>query len=283
VVLRVDGGFKTGRDVVIAALMGAEEFGFGTAAMIAEGCVMDRECHTNRCPVGIATQDEKRIKRFRGAVESVVNYFKLVAEDVRHILAEMGYRSLDEIIGRYDLLEEDTELKEKFPFAKNLDLSYILKNPVVHLDREDYPYTPVESPLNDRILEDVLPHLEKGEKFFAEYEIKNTDRSVGVPLSYHIVKRFGNEGLPKNLIHLRFKGIAGQSFGAFLPPGVTLEVVGEANDYVGKGLGGGTIILRFPEEFKGEPHENVIAGNTLLYGATGGCLFASGVLGRGLP
>ena len=280
VVLRVDGGFKTGRDVVIAALMGAEEFGFGTAAMIAEGCVMDRECHTNRCPVGIATQDEKRIKRFRGAVESVVNYFKLVAEDVRHILAEMGYRSLDEIIGRYDLLEEDTELKEKFPFAKNLDLSYILKNPVVHLDREDYPYTPVESPLNDRILEDVLPHLEKGEKFFAEYEIKNTDRSVGVSLSYHIVKRFGNEGLPKNLIHLRFKGIAGQSFGAFLPPGVTLEVVGEANDYVGKGLGGGTIILRFPEEFKGEPHENVIAGNTLLYGATGGCLFASGVVGE---
>jgi len=280
VVLRVDGGFKTGRDVVIAALMGAEEFGFGTAAMIAEGCVMDRDCHTNRCPVGIATQDERRIKRFRGAVESVVNYFKLVAEDVRHILAEMGYRSLDEIIGRYDLLEEDRELKERYPFAKNLDLSYILVNPTTRLDRDVYPYTPVESPLNDRILKEVLPYIEKGEKFFAEYEVKNTDRSVGVPLAYHIVKRFGSEGLPPNFIHLRFKGIAGQSFGAFLPPGVTVEVVGGANDYVGKGLGGGTIVLRFPEEFKGEPNENVIAGNTLLYGATGGYLFASGVVGE---
>ncbi len=278
--LRVDGGFKVGRDVVIAALMGAEEFGFGTAAMIAEGCVMDRDCHTNRCPVGIATQDESRIKRFRGAVETVVNYFRLVAEDVRRILAQMGYRSLDEIIGRYDLLEENEELKERFPLARNLNLRAIVDNPIYRLKRRELPYNPVKSELNERIVKDVLPYLKRGERVFREYEIRNTDRSVGVSLSYHIVNLFGKEGLPENLVHLRFYGVAGQSFGAFVPSGVLLEVVGEANDYVGKGLGGGTIVLRFPEEFKGAPTENVIAGNTLLYGATGGALFASGVVGE---
>lgn len=280
VALRVDGGFKVGRDVVIAALMGAEEFGFGTAAMIAEGCVMDRDCHTNRCPVGIATQDENRIKRFRGAVETVVNYFKLVAEDVRRILAQMGYRSLEEIIGRYDLLEENREVLDKFPLARKLALSSIVKNPVYRLNRVELPYNPVESKLNEQIVKDVLPHLKKGEKFFKEYPIKNTDRSVGVSLAYHIVNLFGKDGLPENLVHLKFRGVAGQSFGAFLPSGVLLEVVGEANDYVGKGLGGGTIVLKFPEEFKGKPTENVIAGNTILYGATGGALFASGVVGE---
>ncbi|GAB6075606.1 glutamate synthase large subunit [Desulfurobacterium crinifex] len=280
VALRVDGGFKIGRDVVIAALMGAEEFGFGTAAMIAEGCVMDRDCHTNRCPVGIATQDENRIKRFRGAVETVVNYFRLVAEDIRHILAKMGYRSLEEIIGRYDLLEENEEVKSKFKLARNLDLSFITNNPVYRIERKDYPYNPVESKLNEKIVKDVLPYLERGEKVFKEYEIKNTDRSVGVSLSYHIVKLFGKEGAPSSLVHLKFHGVAGQSFGAFLPSGVTLELVGETNDYVGKGLGGGTIVLRFPEEFKGETTENVIAGNTILYGATGGVLFASGIVGE---
>ncbi|RUM89248.1 MAG: glutamate synthase large subunit, partial [Thermovibrio sp.] len=157
--LRVDGGFKVGRDVVIAALMGAEEFGFGTAAMIAEGCVMDRDCHTNRCPVGIATQDESRIKRFRGAVETVVNYFRLVAEDVRRILAQMGYRSLDEIIGRYDLLEENEELKERFPLARNLNLRAIVDNPIYRLKRRELPYNPVKSELNERIVKDVLPYL----------------------------------------------------------------------------------------------------------------------------
>jgi glutamate synthase (NADPH/NADH) large chain len=280
VALRVDGGFKVGRDVVIAALMGAEEFGFGTAAMIAEGCVMDRDCHTNRCPVGIATQDERRIKKFRGAVETVVNYFRLVAEDVRRILASMGYRSLDEIIGRVDLLKENEELKSKFPLAKKLDLSYLTKTPVYKLKRKELPYNPVSSPLNERIVKDVLPYLEKGEKVFREYPIKNTDRSVGVSLAYHVVKLYGTEGLPTNLVHLRFRGTAGQSFGAFLPSGVLLEVVGEANDYVAKGLGGGGVVLRFPEEFNGDPTENVIAGNTILYGATGGALFAAGVVGE---
>ncbi|MEO2082668.1 MAG: glutamate synthase-related protein, partial [Desulfurobacteriaceae bacterium] len=280
VTLRVDGGFKVGRDVVIAALMGAEEFGFGTAAMIAEGCIMDRDCHTNRCPVGIATQDERRIEKFRGAVETVVNYFKLVAEDVRRILAQMGYRSLDEIIGRYDLLRENEDLKNRFPLAKGLNLKKLLNVPVHKLKRKEPPYNPISSPLNERIVKDVLPYIKEGEKVFREYEIRNTDRSIGTSLAYHIAELFGNEGLPTNLVHLKFRGVAGQSFGAFLPSGVTAEVIGEANDYVGKGLGGGTIVLRFPDEFKGNPTENVIAGNTLLYGATGGALFASGVVGE---
>ncbi len=280
VALRVDGGFKIGRDVVISALMGAEEFGFGTAAMIAEGCIMDRDCHTNRCPVGIATQDEKRIKKFRGAVETVVNYFKLVAEDVRRILAQMGYRSLDEIIGRVDLLKENRELKDKFPLARKLNLKRLTQIPVYRLKRRELPYNPISSPLNEKIVNDVLPYIKKGEKVKKEYQIRNTDRSVGVALSYHIIDLFGNEGLPTNLVHLKFRGVAGQSFGAFLPSGVTLELIGEANDYVAKGLGGGTVILRFPEEFKGEPTENVIAGNTILYGATGGALFAGGVVGE---
>ncbi|RUM43335.1 MAG: glutamate synthase large subunit, partial [Desulfurobacterium sp.] len=189
-------------------------------------------------------------------------------------------RSLEEIIGRYDLLEENEEVKSKFKLARNLDLSFITNNPVYRIERRDYPYNPVESKLNEKIVKEVLPYLERGEKVFKEYEIKNTDRSVGVSLSYHIVKLFGKEGAPSNLAHLQFRGVAGQSFGAFLPSGVTLELVGEANDYVGKGLGGGTIILKFPEEFKGNPHENVIAGNTILYGATGGVLFASGVVGE---
>ncbi len=280
VALRVDGGFKVGRDVVIAALLGAEEFGFGTAAMIAEGCVMDRDCHTNRCPVGIATQDKNRIEKFRGAVETVVNYFKLVAEDIRRILAQMGYRSLEEIVGRVDLLKVNKELKEKYPLARKLKVENVLKIPVFNLNRKELPYTPVSSPLNDRIVKEVLPHLKKGERFEKEYQIKNTDRSVGAPLGYYITELFGNEGLPMNLVKLKFRGVAGQSFGAFLPSGVLLELTGEANDYVGKGLGGGTIILRFPKEFKGEPTKNVIAGNTLLYGATAGALFAAGVVGE---
>lgn len=192
----------------------------------------------------------------------------------------MGYRSLDEIIGRTDLLAENTELKERYPLARKLNLSFITGVPAYRLKRKELPYNPVVSKLNEQIVKDVLPHLKKGERVFKEYPIKNTDRSVGVSLAYHIVKLFGNEGLPTNLVHLRFKGVAGQSFGAFLPSGVLLEVVGEANDYVAKGLGGGIVVLHFPEEFRGNPTENVIAGNTILYGATGGALFASGVVGE---
>ena len=278
VVLRVDGGFKIGRDIIIAAILGAEEFGFGTAAMIAEGCIMDRDCHTNKCPVGIATQDEKRIKKFRGAVETVANYFRLVAEDVRRLLAQLGYRSLDEIIGKTNLLKVDEEKLKKFSNAANLDLSFITSVPPYKLKRNSYPYTPIQSTLNDKITKDVLPLLKKKEKFSATYEIKNTDRSVGTLLSYYAVKE--SITTEKPLIILNFKGTAGQSFGAFLPKGIMLKLEGIANDYVAKGLAGGMVVLKFPEDFKGNPSENVIAGNTILYGATGGSFYAAGVVGE---
>ncbi len=278
VTLRVDGGFKVGRDVIVAALLGAEEFGFGTAAMIAEGCVMDRDCHTNRCPVGIATQDERLIKRFRGAVETVVNYFRLVAEDVRRLLAEMGYRSLEEIVGKAYLLKPNQERLKQFPFASNLDFGFLLNIP--EGKTSSLPYTPVVSELNERIAADAIFHIKRGEKVELEYEVKNTDRSVGTLLAYRVQEFFGKEGLPSNLVSIKLKGVAGQSLGAFLPSGVLIQVEGLANDYVGKGLGGGTIVLKFPDDFKGQPHENVIAGNTILYGATGGALFAAGVVGE---
>ncbi len=278
VTLRVDGGFKVGRDVIVAALLGAEEFGFGTAAMIAEGCIMDRDCHTNRCPVGIATQDQRLTKRFRGAVETVVNYFRLVAEDVRRLLAEMGYKSLNEIIGKSYLLKPDSEKLRKFPLSSKLNFDFLLSIPEGRTSLS--PYTPITSELNEKIVADAIPYIKKGERVKLEYEVNNTDRSVGTLLAYRIVEIYGSEGLPSNLITVKLKGVAGQSLGAFLPSGVTIEVEGLANDYVGKGLGGGTVILKFPKGFKGQPHENVIAGNTILYGATGGALFAAGMVGE---
>ncbi|WP_457569283.1 glutamate synthase large subunit [Desulfurobacterium sp.] len=278
VVLRVDGGIKTGRDVIIAALLGAEEFGIGTAVMIAEGCVMDRECHTNRCPVGIATQDEALRKRFKGKVEAVINYFRFIAEDVRRFLAEMGYKSLKEITGKSDILKPDTEKIKKFTKASELDLDYILK-PSIPFERRSYPYNAVESPLNDRIVQDAEPYIEHGEPFTGRYIIKNTDRGIGIPLSNLLIRKFGKD-IPKSIVKLYFEGTAGQSFGAFLSTGINLFLKGVANDYVGKGLGGGLIVITFPENFKGNPSENVIAGNTLLYGATGGALFAAGRVGE---
>ena len=278
VILRVDGGIKCGRDVIVAALLGAEEFGIGTAAMIAEGCVMDRECHTNRCPVGIATQDEEKIRRFKGKVENVINYFKLLAEDIRKHLAQLGYKSLKEITGKSEFLKADVEKIEKYSKASALDFTYIT-SPSLPFIRIKEPYNPVSSPLNDRIVEDARPFIENGEPFRKTYIIKNIDRGIGIPLSYLINRHFGTNA-PKDLIKITFKGTAGQSFGAFLTNGISLYLNGVANDYVGKGMGGGLIVLNFPENFKGKHHENVIAGNTLLYGATGGMLFASGKVGE---
>ncbi|SNR60075.1 glutamate synthase large subunit [Desulfurobacterium atlanticum] len=278
VTLRVDGGIKCGRDIIIAALLGAEEFGIGTAAMIAEGCVMDRECHTNRCPVGIATQDEERIKRFKGKVESVINYFKLLAEDVRRHLARLGYKNLKEITGKSELLKPDMEKLKKHSKASSVDFGYIT-SPSLPFIRVKEPYNPISSPLNERIVEDAKPFIENGEPFRKTYLIKNVDRGVGIPLAYIVNKHFGSNA-PKDLIKLTFKGTAGQSFGAFLTNGISLYLKGIANDYVGKGMGGGLIVLNFADNFKGKHYENVIAGNTLLYGATGGMLFASGKVGE---
>ena len=280
--LRVDGGIKNGRDIIMGALLGAEEFGFGTALMIAEGCVMARQCHLNTCPVGITTQDKRLRERFKGTPEHVIRYLEYVATEVRQYLADMGYRSLDEIIGRVDLL------KPKIPTdhfkAKFVDVSHILKTP----DTENKKAIKSVQERNDppgvcfdqEILKDALPAIEKDENFSGFYVIRNTYRTVGARVAHEIAKRYGDKGLRNGKIELNFRGTAGQSFGAFCVKGLTLALTGQANDYVGKGMNGGMIIIKPPKEFKGKSHENVIAGNTLLYGATGGQVFISGIVGE---
>ena len=276
--VRVDGGLRTGKDVIIAALLGAEEFGFGTAAMIAEGCVMARMCHLNTCPTGVATQDPKYRAKFKGKVEDVMAYFRAVAREVREILAEMGFRSLDEIIGRTDLIE--VVRYEEYPGSKRMKVEDLLsaypkdKPRRCMVERNDNPAPNI----NDKILEDVLPYIERGEPFEKEYEIRNVHRTVPTKINYYIAVKYRDEGLPEDTIRLIFRGTAGQSFGAFNHRGVTLRLIGDANDYVGKGMWGGKIIL-IPTDIK-ETHKNVIMGNTCLYGAIGGKLFAAGRAGE---
>ncbi len=276
--VRVDGGLKTGKDVIIAALLGAEEFGFGTAAMIAEGCVMARQCHLNTCPTGVATQDPKYVAKFKGKVENVMAYFRAVAREVREILAEMGFRSIDEIIGRVDLLEIKTF--DDYPGSKRIKLKDLLSSVNTEgerkcrVERNDNP----EPSLNDKIVKEILPFIEKGEKVEREYEIRNVDRTIPTKLNYYISVKYKDEGLPEDTIRLRFKGTAGQSFGAFNHRGVTLILEGSANDYAGKGMYGGRIIIRDPEIENTK--DNVIVGNTVLYGATGGEFYASGRAGE---
>ena len=276
--VRVDGGFRTGKDVIIAALLGAEEFGFGTAAMIAEGCVMARICHTNRCPTGVATQDPKFRAKFKGRVENVMAYFRAVAQEVREILAEMGYRSLDEIIGRTDLLE--VVRYDEYPGSKRIKVEALLeKYPEDQprrclVEKNDNP----APNFNDKILEDLLPYIEEGVPVEKEYEIKNIHRTIPTKINYFISLFYGDKGLPEDTIKLTFKGTAGQSFGAFNHKGVSLTLIGDANDYVGKGMYGGRIVI-IPTDIK-DTDKNVIMGNTCLYGATGGELYAAGIAGE---
>ncbi|HEX5386330.1 MAG TPA: glutamate synthase large subunit [Gemmatimonadales bacterium] len=282
--VRTDGGFKTGRDVVIGALLGAEAFGFGTAALVAIGCAMARQCHLNTCPTGVATQRPDLRAKFKGTAEQAIAYFTLLAEDVRQILAEMGFRRLDDIIGRTDLLArvEHPEL----PRAQMLDLSMLLApsptlpGMALHrtAERNDRPGMRC---LDDEILEELAPYLESGLPFSGTYPIRNHHLTVGARVAGHIAERWGDAGLPDGRIRLRFTGTAGQSFGAFLTPGMHLELEGEANDYVGKGLSGGEITLRPYRRaaYADATHENLILGNTVLYGATGGKLFAAGQAG----
>ncbi|HEY6210122.1 MAG TPA: glutamate synthase large subunit [Gemmatimonadales bacterium] len=282
--VRTDGGLRTGRDVVIAALLGAESYGFGTAALVAIGCAMARQCHLNSCPTGIATQRPELRAKFKGTPEQVIAYFTAIAEDVRRILAGMGFRRLDEIIGRVDLLERVD--RPEVPRAQMLDLSPILADPLGSqesprrrtVERNDRPG--VES-LDERILEVLGPRLEAGRPFAGVYDIGNHHLTVGARIAGRIVERHGNAGLPPSSVRLRFRGSAGQSFGAFALPALHLELEGEANDYVGKGLSGGEIVIRpFREAaYAAETHRNVILGNVALYGATGGALFAAGRVG----
>ncbi|MEY3869816.1 MAG: hypothetical protein RLZZ338_3707 [Cyanobacteriota bacterium] len=283
VLLRVDGGFKTGWDVVMSALMGGEEYGFGSVAMIAEGCIMARVCHTNNCPVGVATQQEHLRKRFPGTPDHVVNFFYFVAEEVRSLLAKLGYHSLSEIIGRSDLLKARENVKLTKTDAINLDC--LLHLPDTRSDRgflnhsaEVHSNGPV---LDDQLLADgdIQHAIDNQTSVSKTLRIVNTDRSVGTRLSGAIASIYGNTGFGGE-ITLNFNGSAGQSFGAFNLPGMTLILNGEANDYVGKGMHGGEIIIKPVADVQFDPSENVIIGNTCLYGATGGLLLANGKAGE---
>ena len=278
--LQVDGQLRTGRDVVMAALLGAEEFGFGTAILISIGCAMLRRCHENTCPVGVATQDPALRAKFSGKPEYVINYLRFVAQETREILASLGLRSLDEAVGRTDLLSVNRAID--FYKAQHLDFSSILHAAEGDGRRFDpsFEREPLDNYDRRHLLPDLRPLLEKGEKSELFREIRNVDRTVGTELSGELVMKFGPRGLAEDTLTVHFTGCAGQSFGAFLAPGITFEFVGEANDFVGKGLSGGKIVVRPPENISYVPSDNVIAGNVIGYGATSGKIFLHGQAGE---
>jgi len=282
ITVQADGQMKTGRDVVIAALLGADEFGFATAPLVAEGCIMMRKCHLNTCPVGVATQDPVLRRKFQGKPEHVVNYFFFVAEEVREFMAKLGMRSMDELIGRADLL--DTRAGISHWKAKGLDFSRIFYMPQVSSEvprrvtqTQDHG---LEGALDNRLIDLSRSALDRQEKVSFIVPIRNVNRTVGTMLSGEVARRYGHQGLPEDCIHIQLNGTAGQSFAAFLAAGITLDLVGQANDYVGKGLSGGRVIVRPTNEFQGASHENMIVGNTVLYGAVEGEAFFSGVAGE---
>ncbi|MDZ8240777.1 MAG: glutamate synthase large subunit [Nostoc sp. ChiQUE01a] len=282
VILRVDGGLKSGWDVVIGALMGAEEFGFGSIAMIAEGCIMARICHTNNCPVGVASQKEELRKRFTGIPEQVVNFFYFIAQEVRSLLARLGYRSLSEITGRADLLKVRPEVK--LTKTRSLNLNCLLQLPDSRENRSWLVHEEVHSNgvvLDDKLLADpdIQAAIKNQSTVEKTFPIVNTDRTVGTRLAGAIASQYGDSGF-EGQIHLKFTGSVGQSFGAFNLPGIILTLQGEANDYVGKGMHGGEIIIKPPSDATYNSSQNVIVGNTCLYGATGGTLFANGLAGE---
>ncbi|MDR6396221.1 glutamate synthase-related protein [Herbaspirillum seropedicae] len=278
--VQADGQMKTGRDVVIGAMLGADEFGFATAPLVVEGCIMMRKCHLNTCPVGVATQDPVLRAKFSGKPEHVVNFFFFIAEEARQIMAQLGIRKFDELIGRADLLDRSKAIAHWK--AKGLDFSRIFhqpesKLPVYHTDHQDHG---LDKALDHKLIAQAKTALEKGEKVSFISPIKNLNRTVGAMLSGEVAKRYGDEGLPDDTIHIQLQGTAGQSAGAFLAKGVTLDLVGEGNDYVGKGLSGGRIIVRPNTEFRGRAVDNMISGNTVLYGAISGEAFINGVAGE---
>ena len=284
--LQTDGQLKTGRDVVIAALLGAEEFGFATAPLIVEGCVMMRKCHLNTCPVGIATQDPLLRAKFNGQAEHVVNYFFFVAEEVREYMARLGCRTMDELVGRAELLR--ARVPAAHWKARHLDLSSLLHVPTrATMDGSPAARRCVRAQdhglgraLDHELIALAAPALERGERVEASLEVRSVHRSIGAMLSGEVARRFGADGLPDGTITVRCKGSAGQSFGAFVARGITLELEGEANDYVGKGLSGGRLVVRAPRGTHFIPEETVIVGNTVLYGATSGEAYFGGVAGQ---
>ena len=280
--LQADGQLKTGRDVLVMAMLGAEEYGFATSALIVLGCVMMRKCHMNTCPVGVATQNEELRKRFIGRSEYLINFFRFLAREIRETMASLGVRSLDEVIGRTDMLQVNEEMRSRL--APGLDLSRLLympaeagNNAIINTTVQNHE---IEHVLDREIISRSYPALSSGMPVELEFPICNTDRSVGAMLSGHVARKYGEAGLPDDTIRCVFKGSAGQSFGAFLAHGITFRLEGDANDYVGKALSGGKIVIVPPAGTVYPPEDNIIAGNTLLYGATSGEIYINGRVGE---
>jgi glutamate synthase (NADPH/NADH) large chain len=282
IAVQADGGLRTGRDVAVAALLGADEFGFATAPLIASGCIMMRKCHLNTCPVGVATQDPVLRARFTGQPEHVINYFFFVAEELRQIMAELGFRTVSEMVGRVDRLDMQPAVDHWK--AAGVDLSRILHDGAArdravlnHQDRQEHG---LERALDQQLIRDGVDALEGRGPVRATYSVRNINRTVGAMLSGEIARRHGHAGLPDGSISLSFTGQAGQSFGAFAARGLTLELSGDGNDYVGKGLSGGRVIVRQPPSAQRDPTANIIVGNTVLYGAIAGEAYIEGVAGE---
>ncbi|HEY4170818.1 MAG TPA: glutamate synthase-related protein, partial [Reyranella sp.] len=282
IAVQVDGGLRTGRDVAIGALLGADEFGFATAPLIAAGCIMMRKCHLNTCPVGVATQDPVLRKRFTGQPEHVINYFFFVAEELREIMARLGFRTLNEMIGRVDRL--DMRKAVDHWKARGVDLSKLLHQmparpgvAIWNSERQDHG---LDKALDHKLIDAARPALESRHPVQIELPVGNVNRTVGAMLSGEVAKRYGHAGLPEDTISVRLTGTAGQSFGAFLAHGVSLELSGDANDYVGKGLSGGRVVVRQPANAHRDPLQNIVVGNTVLYGAIGGEAYFEGVAGE---
>jgi glutamate synthase domain-containing protein 2/glutamate synthase domain-containing protein 1/glutamate synthase domain-containing protein 3 len=280
--VQTDGKLQTGRDVVIAALLGAEEFGFATTPLVALGCIMMRKCHLNTCPVGIATQDPVLRARFAGQPEHVINFFFFLADQVREYMARLGFRTFDEMVGRVDRLE--SRVASDHWKAKGIDLSTILYSPALPtrvarhcIHKQDHG---LDQALDHELMSAVSPALDEAKPVDVSFKIHNVHRTVGTMLSGEVVRRYGAEGLPDETIRLRFNGSAGQSFGAFLAKGITMTLEGDANDYVGKGLSGGKIVVYPPRESRFRPEENIVIGNVVLYGATSGEAYFSGIAGE---
>ncbi|PJM69955.1 glutamate synthase-related protein [Achromobacter ruhlandii] len=278
--VQADGQMKTGRDVVIGALLGADEFGFATAPLVVEGCIMMRKCHLNTCPVGVATQDPVLRKKFQGKPEHVVNFFFFIAEEVREIMAQLGIRKFDDLIGRADLLDMRSGVEHWK--AQGLDFTRVFHQTqsdaeVRQTEEQDHG---LAGALDHQLIERSKPALERGEKVSFIVPVRNRNRTIGAMLSGAVAARYGHDGLPDDTIHIQCNGTAGQSFGAFLAHGITMDLVGEGNDYVGKGLSGGRIIVRSPNDFRGFGPDHIIAGNTVLYGALAGEAFFNGVAGE---
>jgi glutamate synthase (NADPH/NADH) large chain len=279
--VQADGQMKTGRDVVIGGLLGADEFGFATAPLVVEGCIMMRKCHLNTCPVGVATQDPTLRKKFSGKPEHVVNYFFFVAEEARQLMAQLGIRKFDDLIGRADLL--DTKKGVEHWKAKGLDFARVFALPPVpadvprlHTSTQDHG---LDKALDVRLIEKAKAAIERGEKVQFMEQARNVNRTVGAMLSGELIKHHP-DGLPDQTVFIQMEGTGGQSFGAFLAKGITLYLIGEANDYTGKGLSGGRVVVRPSIEFRGTANDNIIVGNTVLYGATEGEAFFRGVGGE---